>query len=158
MGCAAALVAVISGCSKKDIKPAEHRSAKEVAETKHGKLFGPDFLSFGDKAKDNGIGVNKYLWQATLKTISFLPLKSADPFGGLILTDWYQTPNLPNERMKVSVSILDEDLKVDALKVDVFRQVRDQKTDEWVDSPVKPSTVSKLEDAILASARKIRAG
>jgi hypothetical protein len=100
------------------------------------------------------LGVNSYLWHASLDTLSFMPLQSADPFGGVIITDWYSAPTAPNERMRVTVYILDRHLRADGLKVAVFRQSRSG--DGWVDAQVNPDTADKLEDAILARARELR--
>ncbi len=100
------------------------------------------------------LGVNSYLWRASLDTLSFMPLASADPFGGVIITDWYSAPTTPDERMKVTVYILDRDLRADGLKVAVFRQTRT--TAGWTDAPVNPDTATKLEDAILTRARELR--
>ena len=71
------------------------------------------------------IGVNGYLWRATLDTLAFMPLQSADPFGGTVITDWYSNPEKPDERFKATVYILDSRLRADGLKVTVFKQVRD---------------------------------
>ena len=102
-----------------------------------------------------GVGVNNYLWRASLDTISFMPLASADPFGGVIITDWYAPSSTPAERFKVTVYILDRQLRADALKVSVFRQQRG--TDgEWSDAALDPETPSKLENAILTRARQLR--
>ena len=100
------------------------------------------------------LGVNQYLWRASLDTINFMPLQSADPFGGIIITEWYSAPEDPNEQMKVTVYILDKRLRADGLKVSVFRQVR--ATSGWVDSQVNPETSTKLENAILSRARQLR--
>ena len=100
------------------------------------------------------LGVNSYLWHATLDTLSFIPLASADPFGGVVITDWYSAPQVPNERMKVTVYILDRNLRADGLKVAVFRQTRT--VDGWADAAVAADTVTKLEDAILTRARELR--
>ncbi len=100
------------------------------------------------------MGVNSYLWHATLDTLSFMPLQSADPFGGVIITDWYSSPNTPNERMRVTVYILDRRLRADGLKVAVFRQSRSG--EQWVDAQVSADTATKLEDAILTRARELR--
>jgi hypothetical protein len=102
-----------------------------------------------------GIGVNAYLWRGALETISFMPLASADPFGGLIITDWYQPASAPDERLKVHVLILDRSLRADGVKVSVFRQLRDGRG-EWVEEPVDPKTVTELEDKILTKARELR--
>ena len=102
----------------------------------------------------NYIGVNSYLWRATLETLSFMPLMQADSNGGVIVTDWYANPSSPNERVKVSVSILDQDLRADALTVAASRQVLSDGT--WVEAPVQAATVQRLEDIILTKARDLR--
>jgi hypothetical protein len=100
------------------------------------------------------LGVNSYLWHASLDTLRFMPLTSADPFGGIIISDWYSSPQDPNERLKVTVYILDRNLRADGLKIAVFRQV--QTNGVWVDSTVSPDTATKLENAILMRARELR--
>jgi hypothetical protein len=102
-----------------------------------------------------GIGVNAYLWRGALETLNFMPLASADPFGGLIISDWYQPTGLADERLKVQVLILDRSLRADGVKVSVIRQQRDSRGD-WIDEPVDPQTVSQLEDKILTKARELR--
>jgi hypothetical protein len=99
------------------------------------------------------LGVNAYLWRATLDTLTFMPLASEDPVGGVIITDWYSAPENPNERMKVTAYILDRRLRADALKVAVFRQART--TEGWVDVAVNPETPVRLENAILTRAREL---
>ena len=100
------------------------------------------------------IGVNGYLWRAAIDTVSFAPLLQADPNGGVIVTDWYASPQNPGERIKLTVSILDQDLRADALRVAASRQVNQGGT--WVDAPVAAATVQKLEDIILTRARDLR--
>jgi hypothetical protein len=100
------------------------------------------------------IGVNTYLWRAAVDTLSFAPLITADSAGGVIVTDWYANPNSPGERVKLTVSILDQDLRADALRVAASRQVN--QGGNWVDAPVSAATVQKLEDVILTRARDIR--
>lgn len=100
------------------------------------------------------IGVNSYLWRASLDALSFMPLLQADSSGGVIITDWYANPSNPNERMKVTVSILDRDLRADALRVAASRQVA--QGGSWVDAPVQAATVQKLEEIILTRARDLR--
>ena len=123
-------------------------------------IFGKGGLSLmGGKDKEkndgsNGIGVNSYLWRASLDTVSFMPLASADPFGGVIITDWYIAEEKPDERFKVNVFILDKQLRSDGVKVKVFRQV--QKGGKWIDSAVADNTGPQMEDAILTRARQIR--
>jgi len=102
------------------------------------------------------IGVNSYLWRASLDALSFMPLTQTDSNGGVILTDWYVNPQNPGERMKINVSILDQDLRADALRVAASRQVATNGT--WVDAPVKAATTQKLEQIILTKARDLRRG
>ena len=100
------------------------------------------------------IGVNSYLWRAAVDTLSFAPLVTADSNGGVIVTDWYVNPRSPGERMKVTVSILDQDLRADAIRVAALREV--SQNGQWVAAPVQAATVQKLEDIILTRARDLR--
>ncbi len=102
-----------------------------------------------------GLGVNSYLWRATLDTLAFLPLASADPIGGTVITDWYINPEAPSERLKVTVYILDTRLRADGLNVTVFKQTRDA-AGQWVDAPVAGQTDIDIENSILTRARQIR--
>lgn len=102
------------------------------------------------------IGVNSYLWRAAIDTLSFAPLVQADSNGGVIITDWYANPKSPGERIKLTVSIVDQDLRADALRVAASRQVNQGGT--WVDAPVSAATVQKLADIILTRARDLRRG
>lgn len=101
-----------------------------------------------------GIGVNSYLWRASLDTLRFMPLASADPFGGVIITDWYADPAAPGERFKATVYILDTHLRADALNVSIFRQT--QVNGQWQDATVDPQTEVQIENAILTRARELR--
>lgn len=105
-------------------------------------------------AQLNTIGVNAYLWRAALDTVSFAPLLQADSSGGVIVTDWYANPANPTERVKLTVTILDQDLRADALRVAASRQVNEG--GNWVEAPVQAATVQKLEDIILTKARDLR--
>ena len=100
------------------------------------------------------IGVNAYLWRAAVETVSFAPLLQSDSNGGVIVTDWYTNPRDPGERVKMTVSILDRDLRADAVRVAASRQVT--QAGQWVDAPVQAATVQKLEDIILTKARELR--
>jgi hypothetical protein len=105
-------------------------------------------------SKVTTIGVNSYLWRASLDTLGFMPLLQTDSNGGVIVTDWYVNPSAPTERLKVTVTILDQDLRADALRVAALRQVN--QGGQWVAAPVQASTVQKLEDIILTKARDLR--
>ncbi|MCC7300437.1 MAG: DUF3576 domain-containing protein, partial [Verrucomicrobia bacterium] len=121
-------------------------------------IFGDGGLLGGGKKKDDvgasAVGVNGFLWRAALDTVSFIPLASADPFGGVILTEWYTDPETPNERLKLNVFIMGRELKSDGVKVKAFRQVKSGSG--WVDAKVAEDTTRKLEDAILTRARQLR--
>ena len=100
------------------------------------------------------IGVNSYLWRAALDTLSFMPMAQVDSNGGVIVTDWYANPTTPSERMKVTVSILDQDLRADAIRVAASRQL--MQNGQWTDAPVQAATVQRLEEIILTKARDLR--
>lgn len=105
-------------------------------------------------SKFTTIAVNSYLWRAAVDTVSFAPLLQANPNSGVIITDWYTNPKAPGERVKLTVAILDPDLRADALRVSAARQVN--QSGAWVDAPVSAATVQKLEDIILTRARDLR--
>lgn len=127
-------------------------------------VFGPGGLNiFGTGSKKDtattgtGIGVNSFLWRASLDTLSFLPLSSADPFGGVIITDWYTPPEAPEERFKLTVYILDRRLRADGVKISVFRQRKFVSTGvDWRTVTINPDTATQLENAILTRARQLR--
>lgn len=105
-------------------------------------------------SKVTTIGVNSYLWRASLDALSFMPLLQTDSSGGVIVTDWYANPKNPGERVKVTVTILDQDLRADALRVVASRQI--SQGGGWTDAPVQAATVQRLEDIILTKARDLR--
>ena len=110
----------------------------------------------GSKVEDRkGVAVNAYLWRASLDALSFMPMEQTDPFGGVIKTTWYVPPSTPNERLKVSVFILDSRLRAEAVRVSIFKQAK-KPTGEWADATVDPDTVTKLENVILDKARALK--
>ncbi|MDJ0950055.1 MAG: DUF3576 domain-containing protein [Alphaproteobacteria bacterium] len=109
----------------------------------------------GNNLRTGEVQVNGYLWRAALDTVSFMPLASADPYGGVIITDWYSPPDTPAERFKVTVLVRGEDLRSDGVKVTIFRQQRDP-TGLWVDSSVENNTQIDMENIILSQARSLR--
>ena len=126
-----AAATLIVGCGKKTVAPTELAPARMTT-----------------------IGVNSYLWRAAIDTLSFAPLLTADSNGGVIITDWYSSPSSPGERVKLTASVLDQELRADALRVAASRQVN--QGGAWVDAPVSAATVQKLEDIILTRARDLR--
>ena len=108
-----------------------------------------------DSPSAGSIGVNGYLWRASLDTLAFMPLASADPYGGVIVTDWYANPEKPDERFKATVYILDTRLRADGLNVNVFKQSKDA-AGEWTDTPTADQTATDIENAVLTRARQLR--
>lgn len=127
-----ALLAPLSACGKKNARAASAEAPARMAT----------------------IGVNTYLWRAALDTIAFIPLAQVDSNGGVIVSDWYASPQTPNERVKVTVTILDTELRADAIRVTAIRQTL--AGSGWIDAPVRAGTVQKLEETILSRARDLR--
>jgi Domain of unknown function (DUF3576) len=145
IGLAAACVVSLAGCQfvRDDINRTLGRSAGD--QTRRSDVAASQVTT---------IGVNAYLWRAALDTLSFAPLAQTDSNGGVLVTEWYANPQNPSERAKVTVAILDRDLRADALRVTAARQV--QQNGQWVDAPVTAATVQRLEDIILTRARDLR--
>lgn len=160
-------IVVLSNCSgsgtpAEEVDSAYPVSSEDARKLSRGKLTGEGGLKLfgggGDDDNSGGnspIGVNSFLWRATLDTLTFMPITSADPFGGVILTDWYEDPEAPGERFKVTALILDRNLRTDAIKVTVHKQVKNE-AGEWKDQPRNKEVGRKLEDAILTRARELR--
>lgn len=120
-------------------------------------VFGTDRSGAGRGAAGDtggGIGVNAFLWRATLDTLSFMPFSSADPFGGVVITDWHSPPGAPGERFRVTAYILGRQLRSDGVRVVLFRQ--ELRDGAWVDVPVAASTATELENQVLNRARGLR--
>jgi hypothetical protein len=141
-----AVASMVAGCASRSSTERENRGF-------FGGLLGSGTQADGP---DAGIGVNAYLWRASLDTLSFMPLEQIDPFGGVIITDWYANPEAPEERFKATVYVLDSRLRADALSVQLFRQARDPSTGDWTDVVVDQGTRIQVENAILTRARQMR--
>jgi hypothetical protein len=143
--------------------PSERRKGQTTPITNEeegsNSVFGEGGLVFGDEDKNPeqgvGIGVNSFLWRASLDTVSFMPLLSADPFGGVIITDWFSPPQTADERFKVNVFILGRTLRADGVRAAVFRQQKDG-GGQWADASVAANTAIDLENAILTRARQLK--
>jgi hypothetical protein len=138
----------------KDFNPKIQSDSDPSTLTLMSALFGG-----GGSGQNNGgaagVGVNSFLWRAALDTVSFMPLASADPFGGVIITDWFSPPETPDERFKVNVFILGRDLRADGVRASVFHQKKDP-IGQWAEAAVDANTATDLENAILTRARQIR--
>ncbi len=157
---------MLSGCGGgTDLSPKDGQEApigrEETRKTNFGKLFGDNFLFFGEAKKFDansnvGMRVNPFLWQASLDVLSFIPLASVDANGGVIITEWYSAPNKLSERVKVTTHINDRQLRVDAIKVVIHKQVR-TKNGEWISVDVEEGVITDMEDIILTKARQLKA-
>lgn len=164
-------VPLLAACTSENIERdypdspeyATNRGAPGSTRSPEGGIFGPGGISlFGggrneelDGGGGSGIAVNAHLWRASLDTVSFMPLASADPFGGVIITDWYAPADTPNERFKVTILILRRELRADGVRANVFRQVRGE-DGGWQDTATDPQTAVDLENSILTRARELR--
>jgi len=163
-------ITLLSGCSGENVIEASYPTRGEgdndiiYTDQEQLTIFSEggilDSFGFGGNKSDEdtggtGIGVNSLLWRASLDSISFMPLASADPFGGTIITDWYQKPSNLNERVKMTILILSKELRSDALKVDIFRQTRSNGS-EWQQATVSEATKNQLSSTILRRARDMR--
>ncbi len=151
----------LTGCSAwKEGEASYPKSLEDERRERRGSLTGEGgiqlFSTKEDKASpgSTGIGVNTFLWRATLDTLSFMPLASVDPHGGVIITDWYEDPNARGERFKINVVILGTELRSDGVRVSVFRQ--EKANGEWRDSTVSATTPRDIESKILTRARELR--
>ncbi len=148
--------------NSRPVDKSEYNNPETRGDPGAGKVFGSDGLSLGvgkngKNPADDGaaLGVNAYLWRGALDTLSFMPLSSADPFGGVIITDWFQPPATQGERFKATAYILGRQLRADGVRVVIFRQVN--QSGQWVDASVSPATTGEIENKVLARARELRA-
>jgi hypothetical protein len=165
----------ISGCSSEGLKPnptppnfqglgsgspGDASTTSRLGGDDSGTIFGvgksanKDQGTGGGAGAGSGIGVNAFLWRGALDTIAFMPLSSADPFGGVIITDWYTPPGTTGERFKATIYILSRDLRSDGVRVNIYRQVL--QGGQWVDATVADSTVGDIENKVLERARHMR--
>lgn len=140
--------------NKKGFVLYSNRKNADDAETTEGQAASGTQAATGTTGGTAPAVANAYLWQASLESLDFMPLAQTDSNGGVIISDWYAPPETPDERFKVTVYILDQSLRADAVKVSVFRQVDSEKG--WVDAEVDKATAIGLEDNILKRARELR--
>ena len=158
---------ILFGCEGADIEykyPVKVGAGDQYGYEEPEKFFGKDGFTLFDNtggskgsggSGSGGIGVNSFLWRASLDTIAFMPLLSADPFGGVIITDWYGPPESQNERFKLNVFILGRALRADGIRTTVFKQVQGP-GGTWATAPVTEGTSNKIELSILTRARQFR--
>ncbi len=156
---ALATLPVLSGCENSKSLTADQYNDPRFRGPGVGRLSGGTLFTTahnnGDSADQGGaLGVNAYLWRGALDTLSFMPLASADPFGGVIITDWYQPPASDGERFKATAYILGRQLRADGVRVTIFRQTLQD--GQWVDAPVAATTTAEIEDKVLERARELR--
>ena len=156
-------VFLVSCSGTKVTKTESQGSVMERRRGRDGKLFGDDVtLWTADRKRDvptgagTGIGVNAHLWHGALETVSFLPIASADPFGGVIITDWYTSEKSPNERIKLNIFILDRLLRSDALRITIFSEKWNEAKKQWIAAPSDRKMAMDLENLVLTKARRLR--
>ena len=155
-----ALLIVTTACSSAEVKPAEANPIPDGLGEGPGLFSGESgniLDAFRDKGSQGGttsLGVNGFLWRASLETISFLPIIQADSAGGIIISDWYENPKNTAERIKVNVFIKGKKFRADALEVKVFKQTL--KDGRWATVDAGERTASALEETILTKARSLR--
>ncbi len=161
--------AVVAACGAGEADYPYRQGGKDVvyapsledAQTKRQTIFGEGGLNlFGNRKAEGegggaGLGVNSYLWRASLDTVVYMPVASADPFGGVIITDWHSPSGVADERFKMNVYILGRALRADGVRVALFRQVRDG-GGNWRDAAIPEKAAMEVEDAILTRARQLR--
>lgn len=156
-----AILGLLAACEGVKVSKTELPNDRWEQREKRSSVFGGNGIGFGGSEKEGqvqtgtGIGVNAFLWRATLDTISFMPLASADPFGGVVLTDWHSPAESPMERFKLNVYILGQALRADGIRVAAFRQVKNN-TNEWQAVNMDPKAITDIENAILTRARQLR--
>ena len=158
-----ALAGVLVGCTDAELEAPAGYDVEQSEKlyqhygTIHGGARGFTLFKQGEEQQNNGVvagRVNSYLWRAALETMDFMPLAQSDPVGGVIISEWYAPPETPGERFKITVYILDKELRADGVRVAVFRQTENR--GGWIDAAVDPKTETGLEDSILARARELR--
>jgi Domain of unknown function (DUF3576) len=151
---AAVLGLVLAGCAHKGDTAAAGKGDFSAPAKESGFSLLPSLGGHPPAQAPANIGVNAFLWRASLDTLAFMPLASADPFGGVIITDWYSPPGAGAERFKATAYVMGRQLRSDGVRISVFRQVRQGQG--WTDALVTPATAAELEDRVLARARELR--
>ncbi len=134
------------------------RAQLEKLQGGNEKLFG-DITIGGPKKQEEGLGtgaaVNLFLWRAALETLALGPLESADPFGGVIITDWFTLDEEPGNQFRVTAYILGRSLRTDNIKIAMY--VRSTENGQMVTRRAASAAETRLENVILTKARTIRA-
>ena len=154
---------VLAACSSSPEPGDSYRKSPDyqagAEDQKKDSIFGSKGISLfsnsDGQGREGAVAVNAFLWRASLDTLAFMPLASADPFGGVIISDWFAPPETPNERFKINVYILGRALRADGLKVSVFRQTQDG-AGRWADAVVGADVATEFENAVLTRARELR--
>ena len=153
---------MLAACSSSSSNGDSYRTSPDyqaaAPAAKNDTIFGGKGVSLfsnSEQGREGAVSVNAFLWRASLDTLAFMPLASADPFGGVIISDWFAPPDTPNERFKVNIYILGRALRADGLKVSVFRQTQDA-AGRWADAVVGGDVATEFENAVLTRARELR--
>ena len=153
------VVGVLGACTAEKSEFVENEEGVDTDYQNRDTVFGAGGLNLFTEDDEplnagSGVAVNSFLWRATLDTISFMPISTADPFGGVITTDWHSAGQVVDERFKLNVFILTPTLRADGLRVSVFGQRK--LPNGWQDAALPQETAIRIEDAILTRARQLR--
>jgi len=145
---------LLSSCSSLQTTPI--KQPEEPVSFITGKPGGIKLGDFNKKDQSaNSLPVNALLWRAALDVASFVPLDDVDTFGGSIVTEWHQSADNPDQRLKLTIFVLGVELRSDAVKVQTYTQKKLR--NDWIDSGRDEALARKLEDLILTRARELRA-
>ncbi|MDP1723882.1 MAG: DUF3576 domain-containing protein [Alphaproteobacteria bacterium] len=153
------LLLTLSACTNPKIENTYPSSHKDLY--RFGSILGSQGIKIGGinddkKIDENAIKVNRYLWHASLDVLSsILPITSADPYAGAIITDWHTLVENPNEMFKIVVTIDSKELRADALSLKIYKKVKNL-MDKWQNSNVSKDTIAYFENAILSRASELR--
>ena len=151
------LIILLAGCTSGEIsRPKQDEGPVSLITGEAGGWSLSDFVS-GSGPQPTSLPVNAILWRASLDIAALLPIADIDTFGGTIITDWYSLPEKPNERIKLTIFVVDRELRADAVRVIVNVQTRANPQGDWSNNFKDQEFGRRLEDLILSRAREIRA-
>lgn len=143
------------GCNKEELVCETPVSSEERRDAERGRFFGQELVLFGKQQDTEQLHVNPYLWQAALETVSFMGLAATDVSRGLIETQWYAPPEVPTERFKILVTVLDGRVRIGGVRVTIL--VEKNRGKKWQSAEPSSSLIGELEEIILKRARIFKA-
>jgi len=127
----------------------------EEARNSGGGFFSSDRKNEGKTGGVFEFATSNVLWRATLKSLDFLPLLNADYGGGIIIYDWYSQTNNPREQIKISVQLLNNELRSDSIKITAHKKICET-SERCSNSTLDQHFANSIKDSIMNSARTLR--